>query len=111
MHRRWETETRYYETIVNTDLWGECVLVTVWGGKSSRLGGCRTVAIGEENVIKRLTHIQDERRKHGYVEAICKHIDDLEDLYLEERQLEAIRAEKSGVWGAMQQGGQLTANP
>ncbi len=70
MHRRWETEARYYETIVTTDLWGECVLLAFWGGKSSRLGGWRTVAIGEENINKKLTRIESERRKHGYVEAI-----------------------------------------
>ena len=29
------------------------------------------------------------------IEAICEHIDDLEDLYLAERELEAIRAGKS----------------
>jgi RHH-type rel operon transcriptional repressor/antitoxin RelB len=36
------------------------------------------------------------RSKTSYmVEAICEHLDDLEDLYLAERELEAIRAGKS----------------
>ncbi len=36
------------------------------------------------------------RTKSFYItEAICEHIDDLEDLYLAERELEAIRAGKS----------------
>ena len=68
LHRRWETNTRYYETIVTTDLWGECVLLTCWGGKSNRLGAWRTAAIGEENINKKLIRIQDERLKHGYAE-------------------------------------------
>ena len=70
MHRRWETETRYYETIVTTDLWGECVLLTFWGGKLSRLGDWRTVAIGKENINKKLARIEGERRRHGYIEMI-----------------------------------------
>ena len=70
MRQRWETETRYYETIVTTDLWGECVLVTMWGGKSSRLGGWRTVATGKENINKKLTCIEGNRRRHGYIEVI-----------------------------------------
>ena len=70
MHRRWETEARYYETIMTTDLWGECVLLTFWGGKLSRLGGWRTVATGEENINKKLTRIEDDRRRHGYIEVI-----------------------------------------
>ncbi len=36
------------------------------------------------------------RTKSFYItEAICEHLDDLEDLYLAERELEAIRAGKS----------------
>ncbi len=36
------------------------------------------------------------RSKTFYVtEAICEHLDDLEDLYLAERELEAVRAGKS----------------
>jgi RHH-type rel operon transcriptional repressor/antitoxin RelB len=39
---------------------------------------------------------QTGRSKSFYItEAICKHIDDLEDLYLAERELEAIRSGKS----------------
>jgi len=36
--------------------------------RSNRLGAWRTAAIGEENVNKKLTRIQHERLKHGYVE-------------------------------------------
>lgn len=51
-----------------------------------------------EDVSSRLQHLAQAtgRSKTFYmVEAICKHIDDMEDLYLAERELEAIRAGKS----------------
>lgn len=68
LHRRWETNTRYYETIVTSDLWGECVLLTCWGGKYNRLGAWRTTAIGWKNVNKKLIYIENQRLKQGYVE-------------------------------------------
>ncbi|HQR04246.1 MAG: TraY domain-containing protein [Proteobacteria bacterium] len=38
------------------------------------------------------------RTKSFYItEAICEHLDDLEDLYLAERELQAIRAGKSEI--------------
>jgi len=68
IHRRWETEVRYYETIVMTDLFGDRVLVTRWGGKFSRLGGSRTTAVGEKNVNEGLKRVEAERRRNGYSE-------------------------------------------
>jgi predicted DNA-binding WGR domain protein len=68
IHRRWETEARYYETIVMTDLFGDRVLVRRWGGKFSRLGGSRTTAVGEKSVNEGIKRVEAERRRKGYRE-------------------------------------------
>ncbi|MBD3892614.1 DUF6290 family protein [Hydrogenophaga sp.] len=50
------------------------------------------------DVEARLKHLaaMTGRSKSFYItEAICEHLDDLEDLYLAERELEAMRAGKS----------------
>ncbi len=51
-----------------------------------------------EDVETRLSNLAalTGRSKTFYaIEAICEHIDDLEDLYLAERELDAVRAGKS----------------
>jgi hypothetical protein len=53
---------------VMTDLWGELVLLKVWGGKDSRSGGQRTVAAGQEQVSLALAEIEKRRRQRGYIE-------------------------------------------
>lgn len=64
---RWETTERYYELYAGEDLFGDAILVKVWGGKGSGRGGSRTVAgtpallEGERRAIALL------RRRHGYV--------------------------------------------
>ena len=47
------------------------------------------------NRLKRLAEITGRSKTFYIIEAIREHIDDLEDLYLAERELEAIRAGKS----------------
>jgi hypothetical protein len=66
--RRWETSTRYVETRVMTDLWGETVLIKAWGGKSNRLGNLRTVAVGAEQITQALAKIAQTRQQRGYTE-------------------------------------------
>ena len=45
--------------------------------------------------LKNLAALTGRSKTYYATEAICEHIDDLEDLYLAERELEAIRAGKS----------------
>jgi RHH-type transcriptional regulator, rel operon repressor / antitoxin RelB len=45
--------------------------------------------------LKNLARLTGRSMTFYATEAICEHIDDLEDLYLAERELEAIRAGKS----------------
>ena len=64
--RRWETDTRYYETLVLPDLFGQWVLLKQWGGKGSRLGGTRVVAVGLEAIAQTLDLIEKQRARAGY---------------------------------------------
>jgi hypothetical protein len=66
--RRWETSTRYVETRVMTDLWGETVLIKAWGGKNRRLGNLRTVAVGPQQITQALAKIAKTRQQRGYTE-------------------------------------------
>lgn len=40
-HSRWEKDTRYYELRLQQDLWGDWVLLRVWGRKDTALGQIR----------------------------------------------------------------------
>lgn len=35
---RWEKDTRYYETRLHQDLWGQWVLTRVWGRRNTPMG-------------------------------------------------------------------------
>ncbi|MBU1666084.1 MAG: TraY domain-containing protein [Gammaproteobacteria bacterium] len=48
-----------------------------------------------EDRLKNLAALTGRTKSFYITEAICEHLDDLEDLYLSERELEAIRAGKS----------------
>ena len=48
-----------------------------------------------EDRLKKLAALTGRTKSYYITEAICEHLDDLEDLYLAERELEAIRAGKS----------------
>jgi RHH-type rel operon transcriptional repressor/antitoxin RelB len=48
-----------------------------------------------EDRLKNLAALTGRTKSFYITEAICEHLDDLEDLYLAERELEAIRAGKS----------------
>lgn len=67
-HRRWETENRFYETLVTTDLLGDRILLTRWGGKHNRMGGEQTKAVGDNNVKNKIAEIEIQRRRHRYLE-------------------------------------------
>ena len=63
---RWETLTRYYEVFVHADLFGDLVLHKQWGGKGTRLGGTRVVAVGHESIARAFASIEKERLRAGY---------------------------------------------
>jgi hypothetical protein len=63
---RWETLTRYYEVFVHPDLFGDLVLHKQWGGKGTRLGGTRVVAVGHESNARAFALIEKERLRAGY---------------------------------------------
>jgi hypothetical protein len=63
---RWETLTRYYEVFVHADLFGDLVLHKQWGGKGTRLGGTRVVAVGHESIARAFAVIEKERLRAGY---------------------------------------------
>jgi hypothetical protein len=64
--RRWETETRYYATFAHPDLFGEWVLHKQWGGKGTRLGGTRVVAVGTASIAQAMAVIERQRARAGY---------------------------------------------
>lgn len=63
---RWETDTRYYATFAHLDLFGEWILHKQWGGKGSRLGGTRVVAVGCDAIRQALPIIERQRARAGY---------------------------------------------
>jgi len=63
---RWETETRYYATLAHLDLFGEWILHKQWGGKGTRLGGTRVVAVGWDAITQALPIIERQRARAGY---------------------------------------------
>ena len=63
---RWETLTRYYEIFVHVDLFGDLVLHKQWGGKGTRLGGTRVVAVGLASITQAMAVIERQRARAGY---------------------------------------------
>ena len=71
---RWERETRYYELRLQQDLWGDWVLMRVWGGKGSALGQirhelCTDYSHGQRIYAQSLI----QRGKRGYVQVAGVH--------------------------------------
>lgn len=48
-----------------------------------------------EDRLNKLAALTGRTKSYYITEAICEHLDDIEDLYLAERELEAIRAGES----------------
>lgn len=64
--RRWETSTRYYESRIYVDIFGDLVLEKIWGSLSSRRGGHHVVAVGGDDCLRSLRIIERERAQRGY---------------------------------------------
>lgn len=65
---RWETAGRYYELYAGEDLFGQTILVKVWGGKGSGRGGSRTLAGTPASLEWVRQSIATLRKRHGYIE-------------------------------------------
>ena len=68
LRSRWEKDNRYYELLVQQDLWGQWLLTRVWGRKGSALGQirhelCESYAAG----LVKYAEAEIRRRKRGYV--------------------------------------------
>lgn len=64
---RWEKDTRYYEAILQQDLWGTWVVTRVWGRRGERLGQVRDQAFKSyEDAAKELEAVGVRRGKRGY---------------------------------------------
>lgn len=68
---RWESTQRYYELYVGEDLFGEAILVKVWGGKGTARGGSSTLAGTRASLKTAEQLIAAKRRQRGYVEVAC----------------------------------------
>lgn len=62
-HRaRWETETRWYEAWITSDLFGDVILVRHWGAKASKHHGQKTILCRDmEDALRRLSKLQARR--------------------------------------------------
>lgn len=64
---RWEKGTRYYETSLHQDLWGNWVVTRVWGRRGTAWGQVRHLPCGSyAEGLEMLTAIALQRRQHGY---------------------------------------------
>ena len=65
--RRWETDTRYYCAMVDTDLFGQIVLRRCWGGKKNRMGGMASDPYGTVDEAQQAMEVLAKvRKQHGY---------------------------------------------
>ncbi|MGY6217349.1 WGR domain-containing protein [Methylolobus aquaticus] len=68
--QRWEKDTRYYEAILQQDLWGTWVVTRVWGRRGTRLGQVRdAVFMSYEEAAKAFEAVSGRREKRGYARA------------------------------------------
>lgn len=65
--RQWETDTRYYCAMLDTDLFGQVVLQRCWGGKKNRNGGMASDFFGTVDEAKKaMDALAKVRKQHGY---------------------------------------------
>jgi hypothetical protein len=68
--RTWHTATRYFQARLYRDLIGDVVVELSWGGRTNRLGGHKTLAVGtwDDGEVS-LRQIAQRRCRRGYVES------------------------------------------
>ena len=67
LRSRWEKDSRYYEILVQQDLWGQWLLTRAWGRRGSALGQirhelCESYAAG----LVKYAEAENRRAKRGY---------------------------------------------
>jgi hypothetical protein len=73
-YERWvnREKARYYEARLCQDLFGEWILLTVWGGCGSSRGRLRSTGVASYAAgLDELREIGGRRRAHGYDRAAC----------------------------------------
>ena len=66
-HLRWHKDTRYYEAILEQDLWGEWLLVRRWGRRGQRSGQSKaTPCDSYEQGLRLLEDVSKRRTQRGY---------------------------------------------
>ena len=69
IEKRWESTTRYYCARLYTDLLGDVVLESSWGGRFNRLGGTATLPVDTlEEGRAVLDQLSKERMARRYTE-------------------------------------------
>jgi len=64
----WETEKKFYKTILSQDLFGEWVLERKWGSKFSKRGGEKTnYCSSYQEGLGKLRNISKIRKRHRYL--------------------------------------------
>jgi predicted DNA-binding WGR domain protein len=67
-HLRWHKGTRFYEAILQQDLWGEWVLTRRWGRRGAKTGKSMTMPCASyEQGLQLLEEVIERRAKRGYV--------------------------------------------
>ena len=67
MRVRWESPNRYYGAVLQTDLLGDWVLSTTWGGLRNRLGALKHTALpSKEAGVKEIEILHKLRLRRGY---------------------------------------------
>ena len=64
---RWEKDTRYYQVLLQKDLFGSWCLTRIWGKRNSALGQVRHLPVSsyQEGLIK-ISQIEKTRKQHKY---------------------------------------------
>jgi hypothetical protein len=65
--RRWERDSRYYETHMHQDLWGGWVLTRAWGRRETARGRIvHTPCNSYQEALRRLAAVASRRRRRRY---------------------------------------------
>ena len=67
LHSRWERDSRYYELLVQQDLFGHWLLTRIWGQRGSALGQLRhALCVDQAEANARYAAEAVRREKRGY---------------------------------------------